>query len=562
MSSGRKQLRQNTRERVISTDFNRAQAFGYGYSNEFLREQMLMPTDPDYYAGVTFPVVGPPIGGPVPASFAIDQIAPQAPEYGTVLNGLMAVVPVGGTSILITPGSVLVIDPEGQVGSSDPSPLNPDDGPGPNRTVYSAGINALGVLNWTPYAGAGNRIDVVECQRTNVVAETDNRDIFNPATGLFTPQAVTKVTVGDLTFRIRLGLAANTVPAAAQGWFPLAVISTPTGVVNLDSCYIWDVRDLASDMATPNVRRTALLGKPEVQNLYADDATAPAELRLSGESTATWGHYRFGGKLYDPRTALNYRDLESATFAKEPGYVAPVSGLYYVYALFPDPYRRWVGYTNTAIAGYAGRIPGGFRGILTVSNLAPSFIYNTPLLPISPPTGWGISALTTTGQLIAAGKTDAAANLERFIATERQTWATQSPITTTAGVLTATPDTYSFALLPGFTFPGNARTLRLIFTVAVSGFGANTFVRLNTYVGNYDTVNAQPQTITGLEINQVVADAIGVVLFAREYEIPNPYYGVEAAPLCLPYVYVQAASIGGVGAPIYATTAAITGWSV
>lgn len=562
MSSGRKQLRENTRERVVSTDFNRAQAFGYGYSNEFLREQVLVPTDADYYAGVTFPVVGPPIGGVAPASFAIDQVTPQAPEYGTVLNGLMVVVPVGATSILVSPGSILVIDPEGQAGSSDPTPLNPDDGPGPNRTVYSAGINAIGVLPWTPYAGAGNRIDVVECQRTNVVTEVDNRDIFNPATGLFTPQAVTKVTSGELTFRIRLGVAANTVPAAAQGWFPLAVISTPTGVVNLDSCYIWDVRDLASDMATPNVRRTTLLGKPEVQNLYADDATAPAELRLSGESTATWGHYRFGGKLYDPRTNLNYRDLESGTFAKEPGYVAPPSGLYYVYALFPDPYRRWVGYTSTAIAGYAGRIPGGFRGILTVSNIAPATIYNTPFLPIAPPTGWGITSLTTTGQLIAVGKTDAATNLERFIASDRKTWATQAPTVTTAGVLTALPSVYSFAFLAGVNFPTNARTIRILVTATVTGMGANTFMRANSYVGNYDTANAQVQTISDLEINQLVCDAAGVLNFAREYDIPNPYYGVETAPLCLPYLFFTAASIGGAGVPVVATAAAVVGWSV
>lgn len=562
MSSGRKQLRQNTRERVISTDFNRAQAFGYGYSNEFLREQVLVPTDVDYYAGVTFPVVGPPIGGLNPASFAVDQITPQAPEYGTILNGLMVVVPVGATSILVSPGTALVIDPEGLPGSSDPTPLNPDDGPGPNRTVYSAGISAIGVLNWTPYAGAGNRIDVVECQRTNVVTETDNRDIFNPATGLFTPQAVTKVTAGDLTFRIRLGVAANTVPAAATGWLPLAVISTPTGVANLDSCYIWDVRDLASDMATPNVRRTALLGKPEVQNLYADDATAPAELRLSGESTATWGHYRFGGKLYDPRTALNYRDLESVTFAKEPGYVAPVSSLYYVYALFPDPYRRWVGYTSTAITGYAGRIPGGFRGILTVSSFAPSAVYNTPFLPIAPPSGWGITALTATGQLIAAGKTDAAANLERFIASDRVTWATQAPIVSTAGVLTATPNTYSFNFLSGNSFPSNARTLRLLVTMNITGMVANAALRVDNYVGNYDVVNAQAQTIVGLESNQQVCDLVGALILRREYEIPNPYYGVEAAPLCLPYLFVQATPIGGAGVPVIATSAAIMGWSV
>jgi hypothetical protein len=562
MSSGRKQLRQNTRERVISTDFNRAQAFGYGYSNEFLREQVLAPTDADYYAGVTFDVTGPAIGGPIPPTFAINQIAPTAPDYGTVLNGLMVVVPVGGTSLLVSGGSLLVIDPEGLPGSSDPSPLNPDDGPGPNRTVYSAGINALGVLNWTPYAGAGNRIDVVECQRTNIVTETDNRDIFNPATGLFTPQAVTKVTAGDLTFRIRLGVAANTIPAPALGWFPLAVISTPAGALNLDTCYIWDVRDLASDMAEPNVRRTAVVGRPETQNLYADPFTAPAELRLSGESTATWGHYRFGGKLYDPRTALNYRDLLDANFSQEPGFGPIANQPYYIYAVFPDPYRRWVGYTNTAITGYAGRIPGGFRGILTVSILAPIIVTNTPFLPIAPPPGWGINSLTATAQFIGAGKVDAALNLEQFVSSDRVTSAWQAPGITTPGALTAIPNTYSFPLLAGPNFPTNSRSIRVLFAVNITGMAANAALRINSYSGLFDSVNVQVQSLDNLWSDQVVCDLAGAVQYFRTVEILNPFYGIEDAPLCLPYLFITATPIGGAGAPVIATAASVIGWSV
>ena len=87
MSSGRKLLRQNTRERVISTDFNRQQAFGYGYANEFLREQILTPVDDEFFAGVTFTSAG-------SLSFAVSVTAPAAPDAGVVLNGLMVLVPI------------------------------------------------------------------------------------------------------------------------------------------------------------------------------------------------------------------------------------------------------------------------------------------------------------------------------------------------------------------------------------------------------------------------------------------------------------------------------------
>jgi hypothetical protein len=129
MSSGRKVLRQNTRERIISTDFNRMQSFIAAYANEAMREQMLVPQDDSFAVGTTFPVAG-------ALTTAIDIIKPFAPMYGGVLNGLMVVVPAAAQYLLVTSGMLLMIDPDGQPGSSNPNPPNPDD-LGPAKLVYS-----------------------------------------------------------------------------------------------------------------------------------------------------------------------------------------------------------------------------------------------------------------------------------------------------------------------------------------------------------------------------------------------------------------------------------------
>jgi hypothetical protein len=102
-------LQFNTRERVVSADFDREQSFAAGYSNEALREQSLAPQDDSFFVGTTFYAAG-------ATTSAVDVLRPAAPAYAGVLNGLMVIVPMGATSILITPGMLQVIDPEGQIG--------------------------------------------------------------------------------------------------------------------------------------------------------------------------------------------------------------------------------------------------------------------------------------------------------------------------------------------------------------------------------------------------------------------------------------------------------------
>lgn len=359
MSSGRKSIKQNTRERVISSDWNRMQSFAAGYANEAMREQMLAPVDVNRYIGSTF-------ASAVTGSNATDVVLPAAPDFGGVLNGLMVIVPAGQTYVTVTSGMLLVVDPEGYSGSSDSTPLSPDDGPGPARLVYSSGISATGVLNWAPNAGPGVRIDVIECQRTQIVAETDNRDIYTPSTGLFSALPVTKVTEGELTFRVRQGANSGGLPAPALGWVPLAVISAPAGATSLDACTIWDVRPLLSDRAAPYAN---IVGQNRItfsEGFVIGNYLSTGQLEARGVVEASHNGWKVGGRLQGSGFYSDLLDANHLSPTYSPGIYAP----YYVVALLPSGYVRWVRYLSAVPSGAPGRIPSSFRGILALTTSA------------------------------------------------------------------------------------------------------------------------------------------------------------------------------------------------
>jgi hypothetical protein len=91
---------------------------------------------------------------------------------------------------------------------------------------------------------------------------------------------------------------------------------------------------------------------------------------------------------------------------------------------------------------------------------------------------------------------------------------------------------------------------------------ANAALRINSYSGLFDSVNVQVQSLDNLWSDQVVCDLAGAVQYFRTVEILNPFYGIEDAPLCLPYLFITATPIGGAGAPVIATAASVIGWSV
>jgi hypothetical protein len=486
MSSGRKTLKENTRERLISTDNNRVQSFVGAYANEAMREQMLAPMDDTLYIGTTFSVAG-------GATTAVDQLDVAAPTYGGVLNGLMVIVPIGVTYILITKGMLLMVDPDGQVGSSNPNPPNPDD-LGPSKLVYSEGVLTAGSLTWVGNGGPGVRVDVVECQRVDLVVETDNRDIFNPATGAFIPAAVTKVVAGELTFRIRQGVPGGGLPAPALGWTPLAIISAPAGAINLDACAVWDVRQLLSDRQSPFAAVRSVPAKVSKYNLTCDRHSIVGQVALSGEVQGTMFGWRYGGIVSNESASLGYVNLLNLAYYAPPGFVLIPNAIYYLYAVFPVGYMRWVQYTQNAIVGVGGRCPGSFRGLIVVSHIPSA--QNLASAPVPIPAGWGLGGSSQVAGVIASGTVADNGGVPVFMGFVadshmiKHEWNTTSTFQAIAATITDTPPAVDFAfdLIPGTNYPRQAKRLRLKIFTEIAGSAITDQYRMDTSLVITDSV--------------------------------------------------------------------------
>lgn len=83
--------------------------------------------------------------------------------------------------------------------------------------------------------GANPRWDVIEIEENDAVVLSTPRDIFDPSTGTFTPQAVTKRRGSSPTISVRSGTPAATplLPAGIAGRIPLAYIRVPAAAANL-----------------------------------------------------------------------------------------------------------------------------------------------------------------------------------------------------------------------------------------------------------------------------------------------------------------------------------------
>ena len=557
MSSGRKAVQQNTLERVVSSDWNRMQRFAAGFDNEMLRRAMLAPVDDTGYVGTTFTAPG-------PISAAFDVLAPAAPDYAGVLNGLMVVVPAAATYVLVTSGAMTVVDPEGQPGSSDPSALNPDDGPGPARAVYSDGVSLAGSLVWAPNPGPGTRVDVVECQRNQVVAETDNRDIFDPSTGLFTPQAVTKVTVGGLTYRIRQGVAGGGIPAPALGWVPLAIIAAPAGAVDLDACHVWDVRPLLSDLARPFAQVRSVIPVLDRWRMVCEDKSAIGQLRLSGESQGNYLGWRIGGLFWELDVS-DYVDLANAPFYQAAGFVPVASLPYYVYSLWPGGYVRWVRYHPNPVAGVGGRVPGSFRGIITLSQVPP--VNGQPLAPVACPPAWGLNTSTLFGQMMAAGQVDtttvprgfiADGDLVHFPVENLPTVAPFSIVNIGAGI-----DDANYVLTPGVHFPSGSKRVRVLALFALNGFAGGNSVYLADSARVATFAGGAPLAEVGGDVRALVRpSATPLLVYTKTWDLPVAADGVSAPPaLGFQFTYARLDTGFGVGG-VASASLSVLGWDL
>jgi hypothetical protein len=450
MAGGNKRMIINTRERVISPDINRAQRFIAADRAEIARREM----------GNVVPSVFDFAGKHELGSFldtTIDDAAPVGtPLRGDVIEGLVVVPQPGTLNLLVQPGVVWLDDPDGQAGSSDPSPPNPDDSR--FKLVVDPGIVSLGVLLAGAGGGGGIRIDVIEVQRTTTVLEVDNRDVFDPSTGTFVPVAVNKVDEGRLVYRRRAGISGAGFPANVQGWLPICVISVPNAAVNVDTMTFWDVRPLVKDRVHPPYVTANIQTAQENNIVTGNIFTAPLETRLTGTAMNRLNEYHVGGALvvgnapwFDAQAAGN----------QAAGIALPAFGLYYVYAVCPFLLPRWVRYTDFPNP----RLPLGPRGVLTVSQLPPlnDFLAEA-IIPLPTATGLGGSGAAT---MLLAGATDGG-NVPRPITvsggiTSLELAAPASPVAVPAGGA----DRYTF--IPGTHFPHSARAIRVSFSWAVSG---------------------------------------------------------------------------------------------
>src|SRR6267378_574739 len=130
MSSGIKQLIINTQERAVSADVNRLQSLGTRGWAEVLRYMLNVTSNDDLDAG----------------SVAVEHTTIESPLRAEIFNGLMFQPQIGSLNLLVTPGVIAAIAPDGDADSSA------------YKIVEDSGITVLGTLVQT-VGGASLRVD-------------------------------------------------------------------------------------------------------------------------------------------------------------------------------------------------------------------------------------------------------------------------------------------------------------------------------------------------------------------------------------------------------------------
>lgn len=368
--SGGKRVVISTRERATSTDVNRLQKFLGAQTSEVFRSVFDQRTNVESEAN------------------SLDHLGESvtAPLRTTVFSGLAFLPEVGGITSTITAGVLGVVAPE--------SPLNADDSaykvcrdPGTTLITMAAGHATL------------TRIDVIECAYDEMTLETNTRDQFNPATGLFASTTFDKVRGGRLTYRLRQGTAGGGIPAMQSGWLPLAILSVPATATDWDAVTIWDVRPLASDRAEAPYERVRAYAEQDRSFIFSVNSAGPT-LIVKGLSETRFNGYNSGGQIFSQLDVTNVANQEGA------GATLAAQDIWYAWSCFPAGLPRWVRYTP---ASSGSRVPSGLRGILVVSDKGPGDMRGRPVSPITMPDPYGLATSTSDAVIFTTGKNDFAA---------------------------------------------------------------------------------------------------------------------------------------------------------
>lgn len=527
--NGNKAVVLNTRERILSTDANRAQTF-YGQGVADLLRFMIDASSDESRLG----------GG-----YEVLSDGTETPPRAYVVNGLRPQ-PVNGTnSLLVSPGVMLIVD--------NPSDPNADDSVA--AWVTDPGISNTGILILPANASGQAIIGIVECQRTTQVLEQDNRDVFNVVTGLFSPQLVNKVTAGRLVYRIRLGTPAAGFPGVAAGWSPLAVFNQPAAAATWDDVLlIWDVRRLVGDRW--NAPFNTPLDESEVVKAFAFCNTqVSGSTKLFGELDANYLEARVGGRvgLSDPTGATpGFFDVQASASrtGNFTGYSA--DSFWHAYAIFPFGLPRWQQYS--AVGSAAPRRPCGQRGILAVTDVGPTFA-GTPSAVVSTPTATGL--LDTPSQsavCLLSGNTNSGAGVTAVMGDGRVVIPSYVLIlspSSTSGLVSAT-----WTLTDNVTHPGNARAVWVEFFATFDTGGSGTFgilgqvtVTSGDNLGTYFVPVGSRTTLSG--------NVVEPWSFSARLPLSHDNFSSSARTFTVIWAYLF-----GTGAAVTAQVIRLLGWEV
>jgi hypothetical protein len=364
MAGGFREIVINTQERAISPDVNRLQKFKGKDIAELLRYTYGVTANDDIDAGANI----------------TEYTSLTNPLKGEIVNGIQAEPQLASTSVFVSPGLAMLIQPDS---ASDDSVF---------KYVRDAGRNALNPLTIAANASGSIRIDVVEIQMGSPSVVTDSRDEFNPVTGLFTARAVVKEQAGALAYRVRQGTPGSGFPGTATGWLPIMVAHVPPGSTNNDACYFWDVRPLLSDRENSYscLERTQAEWR-DLRLQLLNDTLTPNPLQMVGSFDIRGQGRRAGGLI---RVTGPEPDADVIIMGSSPNVVTGFTNAQvgHIYALFPFGLPRWARYTDAAALVRKPRSP---RGLLVLSNEYP-LANGRPQADITIPTAYGFGAADTT----------------------------------------------------------------------------------------------------------------------------------------------------------------------
>jgi hypothetical protein len=510
MSSGFRELKFNTQERLISPDINRAQKFVGADVAELFRYMMNVSAQDDLEAG---------------ASVA-EHASIEAPLRAEIVNGFLARPQLASTRILVDAGVAFFLAPDGAADESG------------YKYVHFDPATQPGVLIMTANATGSIRIDVIEMSFGSPQVVSDSRDVFNPSTGLFTASLLTKESRAGVVLRIRTGTPGGGYPGPASGWCPIAIMSVPAGATDCDAVTFWDVRPLVSDRTSQPFALSSEVPDAPVTYGKIDVTTGPVAT-LSGYTRACSPEgRRLGGRLRRGSPGTDGQSiLLTDTANRESGLV--FSGSYtmmYLYLLTPFGLPRWARYTDAASGA---RVPRSPRGIPILSAVAPNGITSAPSAPITFPAVFGFGGSTQSG--ICIGTTENYQINELAQNCVQPTYfdgrrahvgtAQTSPALPQLNTTTIDVHTQRATLVPGTHFPANAKRVLLAMNGQLSTaaqYGSQHFLRVRIWNGSPASGLAAAQqvafTVPGPTVNTQ-----GYLVYLGAIWIPVPISYPNAA---------------------------------